>query len=190
MSGGKKPDLPEWPVTEAHPQTRNWFQDMEDRMKKLEDRVAALEREIGGLKEGAKGGGEGMSNIDQVLYECISSNMIHTCPRKGVRVKLVGDKIIPYDPANPGELYGIYCIPTNDSSFLSELSDKLKGVGNIDDVAVKTSNGNVVCYMDVNGALLKALREAGVLEDVKESIRQQYAECCMNHIRYQEVKKA
>jgi hypothetical protein len=51
MSGGRKPDLPEWPVIEAHPQTFNWFQDMEDRMKKLEDRVAALEREIRGLKE-------------------------------------------------------------------------------------------------------------------------------------------
>ena len=186
MSGGKKgkkPDLPERPITEVVPQTFNWIQDMEDRMKKLEDRVAALEREIRGPKEGVKGGGESMSNTDQVLHECISSNVIYTCPWKGVYVKLEEDKIVPYDPANPGELHEIYCIPTDDSSFLGKLSDKLKGVGNIDDVVVKTSDGNVVCYIYVGGTLLKALREAGILEDVKESLKQQYAECCMYHMR-------
>jgi hypothetical protein len=184
MSGGKKPDLPEWPIAEAHPQTFNWCQNMEDRMKKLEGRVAVLEREIRGPKEGAKGGGESMSNVDQVLRECISSNVIYTCPWKGEYVKLEGDKIVPYDPANPGELYEIYCIPTGDSSFLGKLSNKLKGVGNIDDVAVKTSDGSVVCYIDVDGTLLKALREVGVLEDMKENLKQQYAECCMYHIRH------
>jgi len=53
MSGGRKPDLPEWPMTAAVPQAFDWFQDMEDRVKRLEDRVAALEREIRGMKEGA-----------------------------------------------------------------------------------------------------------------------------------------
>jgi len=184
MSGGKKPDLLGRSAIEVVRQTFDWCQNMEGRMKKLEDRVAVLEREIRGPKEGVKGGGESMSNVDQVLRECISSNVIYTCPWKGIYVKLEGDKIVPYDPANPGELYEIYCIPTDDSSFLGKLSDKLKGVGNIDDVVVKTSDGNVVCYIDVDGTLLKALREVGILEDVKENLKQQYAECCMYHIRH------
>lgn len=168
VDGGNPPELLEVNIPYPYGAVVDWMVDringLEGRVKELEGRVAALEREIRGPKEKVKGGGESMSNVDQVLRECISSNVIYACPWISVN--------------------GIYCIPTNDSSFLGKLSDKLKGVGNIDDVAVKTSDGSVVCYIYVDGTSLKALREAGVLEGMKERLKQQYAECCMYHMHH------
>jgi len=145
---------------------------------------------------GQKGGGdgEGMSDIDQILHECMSSYLIRRCQLPYVVLEQVGDEVRPPGQnSNPENLIIFYCVSEkNEHLFvnmylpLSELPRLLRGVGNMDDVAVKTGDGRVICYVYINGATLRALKAAGLLESVKESMKQQLAECCGREIREKE----
>ena len=135
-----------------------------------------------------------MSDIDQILHECMSSYLIRHCKMPDVVLEQVGDEVRPPGQnSNPENLIIFYCVSEkNEHLFvnadlpLSELPGLLKGAGNMDDVAVKTGDGRVICYVYVNGSTLKALKAAGLLESVKESMKQQLVECCGREIREKE----
>ena len=139
-----------------------------------------------------------MSDIDQILHKCMSSWIIRRCPgMPSVSLERVGDEVrLPSQNSNPENLIIFYCVSEKDERMyvnadlpLSELPRLLKDAGSMDDVAVKTRDGRVICYLYINGATLRALKVAGLLESVKESMKQQLAECCEREIRYYEEVK-
>jgi len=135
-----------------------------------------------------------MSDIDQILHKCMSSWIIRRCSMPDVVLEQVGDEVRPRSQnSNPENLIIFYCVSEKNERMyinadlpLSELPRLLKDAGNMDDVAVKTGDGRVICYLYVNGATLRALKAAGLLESVKESMKQQLVECCEREIRYRE----
>jgi len=136
-------------------------------------------------------------DIDQVLHKCMSTYLIRRCPMPGVVLERVGDEVRPRNQnSNPENLIIFYCVSEKNERYfvnadlpLSKLPRLLKDAGNMDDVAVKTGDGRVICYIYVNGSTLKALKAAGLLESVKESMKQQLAKCCAYHTYYYEKEE-
>jgi len=106
------------------------------------------------------------SDYDYILRECKSLGLIYRCPPAGVH-------FIDWDAI-------IYGFP--------QPSDKLKGVS-MDDIAVRTKDGEAIYYLYINGSWLEKLKEADVLESTKESMKRQLVRCCQHHMWYHYVEE-
>jgi len=103
----------------------------------------------------------GESSYDYILRECKSLGLIYRCPPPGVHV-------LDWDAY-------FHCFP--------QPPDELEGVS-MDDIAVRTRDGETVCYLDINRSWLRKVKKADALESIKESMKQQLVRCCQYHLWY------
>jgi hypothetical protein len=102
------------------------------------------------------------SDYDYILRECKSLGLIYRCPPPGVYFLAWKDVVF-------------YCFP--------QPPDKLEGVS-IDDIAVRTRDGEAICYLYINSTWLKRLKKVDALESVKEDMKRQLTRCCQYHLWY------
>jgi len=107
------------------------------------------------------------SDYDHILRECKSLGLIYRCPPPGVYFLAWKDVVF-------------YCFP--------QPPDKLEGVS-VDDIAVRTRDGEAICYLYINRSWLDKLKEVDALESMKEDMKRQLVRCCQHHLWYNYVEE-